>query len=492
MFLNSELVYEGTLTPSIKHFELNVNLKSGTNRLTFVSDGCDVPALIENSTDTRCLSLKLSNLTLPFSIPPITFLTPVFSDENIYLNMAKAVASGLLPYNDFFYAHPPLQLFLFASIFKIFGANFVVAKFIMVIVATLCLVFTYLISKEIFGKKSAIFSFVFFLFFPGFLIFGTQAIGMFEALLFFLVGFYLLLKGRILFSSLFFLLAVFTRYMVIFLFPLLFLFLFKFRRETLFPFTLILSPLLLASFGLSFAIFGKQFFINTFLYHLFANIKFEPALASWVDQYLVLGFFTIFLSIFCITFSIFRKSSKLMIFSVYPLLYDLFILILLRQVIYHYFILALPFLFVAVGETFNRSKYGSLKFFLIMVLFLSVFTNVKNLDLYFNRANNEVFDEMVEYTLQNTEEGDLIFGEPRSLNYVSFVTRRKIVNNYFDSDLKFINFVGKEKILNEVDSKPKLVFITKPYFEFFAQDYEIIKEREKPGYYHLFLMKRRF
>jgi uncharacterized membrane protein len=489
LFFNSKLIYEGALTPSEKHFELSVNLKKGTNRLTFVSDSCDVPALIENSSDRRCLSFKLSNLVLPFSAPEITFLTPVFSDENIYLNMAKAVSNGLLPYKDFFYAHPPLQLFLFASMFKIFGANFIVAKIFITIIATLCLIFTYLISKEIFCKKSAIFSSIFFLIFPGFLIFGIQAMGMFEALLFFLIGFYFLLKGRIFFSSLFFLFSIFTRYMIIFLFPFIFFFLFKFKKKILFSFALTLTILLVASFLLMFAIFGKQFFIDTFLYHLRTNIKFQPTLANWIDQYLVLGFFTIFLSIFCITFSIFRKNPKLMIFSIYPLLYDLFILILLRQVIYHYFTLALPFLFIAVGETFTKS-YSSLKFFLFVILFLSIFTNIKNLDLYFNKANNEVFDEMVEYTLQNTKEGDLIFGEPRSLNYISFVTNRKIVNNYFDSDFKFITFVGKEKILNEVDSKPKLVFVTEPYFCFFASNYEIVKEREKPGYYHLFLMRR--
>ncbi|MEM5809644.1 MAG: hypothetical protein QW156_01990 [Candidatus Aenigmatarchaeota archaeon] len=84
----------------------------------------------------------------------------------------------------------------------------------------------------------------------------------------------------------------------------------------------------------------------------------------------------------------------------------------------------------------------------------------------------------------------MIFGEPRSLNYVSFVTNRKIINNYFDSDLKFINFVGKEKVLNEVKkAKPKLIFANQFYLDFFKEDYEIVKEWNEPGYYHLFLMK---
>ncbi|UCG32844.1 MAG: hypothetical protein JSU68_14410 [Phycisphaerales bacterium] len=50
-------------------------------------------------------------------------------DENIYYYMAKVMAEGKAwPYRDFFFAHPPLQLFVAAAVFKAFGASYVVAR----------------------------------------------------------------------------------------------------------------------------------------------------------------------------------------------------------------------------------------------------------------------------------------------------------------------------------------------------------------------------
>ena len=42
-------------------------------------------------------------------IKALLFYKP--GDENVYLHMGKLLSEGVLPYKDFFYAHPPLQLF---------------------------------------------------------------------------------------------------------------------------------------------------------------------------------------------------------------------------------------------------------------------------------------------------------------------------------------------------------------------------------------------
>jgi hypothetical protein len=429
-------------------------------------------------------------ITLVFLALRIIFLAPVFSDENIYINMAKGLTEGLIPYKDFFYAHPPIQLYLFVPIIKIFGNNFAIVKIYMFFIYVTCLYLTYLISSKIFDKKSAVISFLFFLLFPGSLIFGNQAMGMFEAMLFFLTGFYFLIYKKPVYSSIFFMISIFTRYLSILLIPFVFLYILKFEKKILIDFSKSFLILLCLSFLGLYTIFGEVFFVDTFLYHLSANIKFELILANWMEQYFVLGFFTIFLSIFCITFSKFKKNRKLLFFSFYPLFYDLIVLILFKQVIYHYFVLALPLLFIAVGKTFTESKDIILRSFLVFILLMSIFTNLQSLDLYFNKKNNGVLDEIVRYTIENTEQNDLLFGEPRSLNYVSFITDRKIINNYFDSDFKFINFVGKEDILNKIDNKPELVFGTQNYIDLFKENYKIERQWNKPGYYNLFLLKR--
>jgi hypothetical protein len=184
-----------------------------------------------------------------------------------------------------------------------------------------------------------------------------------------------------------------------------------------------------------------------------------------------------------------------MLFSAYPLFYDLTILLLFRQVIYHYFAFVLPLLAVAFGRTFFQSRFIELRIFLVLLLLLSLITNFKSLVYYFDKSKNLIFDEMVKYTLEVTQKNDLIFGEPRTVNYVSFITNRKIVGSYFDSDLKRLSFEGLEKVVEEVKKeKPKVIVADKNYYEIFYKNFESnyqkVKEWNIPAYYYLILMKR--
>ncbi len=50
------------------------------------------------------------------------------TDENIYFYMARLVADGKLPYQDFFFAHPPLHIVLPGAFFAVFGFSLELAK----------------------------------------------------------------------------------------------------------------------------------------------------------------------------------------------------------------------------------------------------------------------------------------------------------------------------------------------------------------------------
>jgi hypothetical protein len=211
-------------------------------------------------------------------------------------------------------------------------------------------------------------------------------------------------------------------------------------------------------------------------------------------QYLSLGFFTIFISLISLAFSYFEKEEKLFLLSFYPLLYDLIILLIFKQVIYHYFAFSLPFVFISFGRVFS-SKSTELKIFLSLILFLSILSNFKSVTYYFDKSKNLVFDELVNYTLKFTNENDSIFGSAIPINYVSFVTNRKIALNYFDSDLKHLSFEGLEKIVEEVKkAKTKIIVADANYYGIFYKNfednYEKVKEWNVPEYYHIVLMKR--
>jgi hypothetical protein len=170
-------------------------------------------------------------------------------------------------------------------------------------------------------------------------------------------------------------------------------------------------------------------------------------------------------------------------------------LLLFKQVTYHYFTLGLPLLFISFGRAFISISFKEIKFFLVFILLLSVFENLDDLLCYFDKNKNLAFIELINYTSEFTQRDDLIFGEPRSINYVSFVTGRRIVNNYFDSDLKHLDFEGLEKAVREVKkAKPKIIVADANYYgtfyKYFEDEYEKIKEWNEPKYYHIILMKR--
>src|SRR3989338_9365317 len=66
---------------------------------------------------------------IPFLIVALVFiiieakgLTQVGpGDENVYFYMAKAMSEGQMPYRDFFYAHPPLHIFLLSVLINIWA-----------------------------------------------------------------------------------------------------------------------------------------------------------------------------------------------------------------------------------------------------------------------------------------------------------------------------------------------------------------------------------
>ena len=435
--------------------------------------------------------LVVSSLLI-FLLPRLFFITPVFSDETIYINMAKALKEGLLPYKDFFFAHPPLQLLLLFP--AILTNSFTFVKLYISIIGLSCIFLTYLIARKIFDEKSAFIASIAFLFFPGFLIFGNLAMGTFESLLFFLLSFYFLLNRKNFLSAFLFSLAFFARYLSLLLLPFLLIYLLKFRRKDLKNFLLYSLVSNISFFLLFYFLFGYSFIKSTILYHFFANVKLPSEIASLSWQYLSLGFFTIFISLISFAFSYFEKEEKLFLFSFYPLLYDLIILLIFKQVIYHYFAFSLPFIFISFGRVFS-SKSAELKIFLSLILFLSILSNFKSITYYFDKSKNLIFDELTNYTLKFTNEDDSIFGSAIPVNYISFIANRRIASNYFDSDLKHLSFEGLEKVVEEVKkTKPKIIVADANYrifYKYFEDEYEKVKEWNVPEYYHIILMKRR-
>lgn len=81
-------------------------------------------------------------LALLFSVKTVFLFSGVsVSDEALYTYMAKRVSLGMLPYRDFFFAHPPFALLLQALFFKLFGFGLFRARLLPFVFGTLSVLF---------------------------------------------------------------------------------------------------------------------------------------------------------------------------------------------------------------------------------------------------------------------------------------------------------------------------------------------------------------
>ena len=92
--------------------------------------------------------------------PPLIGSIPVISDSTIYLYQAKLVSGGLIPYKDFFLAHPPLMLLPAALLFSIFGFSFKLGAIQPIAGGILVLTFTYLLGERIRKNTGLLASFI--------------------------------------------------------------------------------------------------------------------------------------------------------------------------------------------------------------------------------------------------------------------------------------------------------------------------------------------
>ena len=75
-------------------------------------------------------------------------LHPSGTDDNIYYYAASRMTQGLMPYRDFFFAHPPVHLLIPAAVFSITGFSIGIAKSIPAIAQGLAGLFMYLTVRK--------------------------------------------------------------------------------------------------------------------------------------------------------------------------------------------------------------------------------------------------------------------------------------------------------------------------------------------------------
>jgi len=402
-------------------------------------------------------SLLLIFLTLFLFSVKLFFLRPTFSDENTYINMGKEVSNGKVPYKDFFFAHPPFQLYLLAFVFKIFGTNFLIIKIFSLIVSFGSIFLIFFIGNELFKNRTAVLASLFLLFFPGFLIFSGQEYGMWEIVFIFLLSIYLILKDKLTLAGIAFSLGLFFRYLIIVYLPFVLILLYL-EKKSITKFLIYFFTLTAIIFIFLFFVFGTGFIDNSISFQMETKIV-EARLPKLVFQYLDFGYFSLFLAFLSSIFAYLKKNRFILLFPSYPIIMDLLILFSLKTIIYHYFLLSLPLIMLATGNVFLESKEKIIKILIVLVFILSLFHNFPTFDFYMNPKSSENLIQIIRFVENNTNSDDVIFGEPVVTNYVSFATNRKISANYLDSYPRHLLYEGEQEVLQRIKRDPPKIFI---------------------------------
>ncbi|MCX7943135.1 MAG: glycosyltransferase family 39 protein [Deltaproteobacteria bacterium] len=194
---------------------------------------------------------------------------PSTTDENIYFYMAKRFSEGLLPYRDFFFAHPPIHLVIPALIFKLFGFNIVVAKLIPISASLISGVFLYRTLKELSGVVTAFAGLIYYMFSYQVLMASSDMTGVNLTIMFVSISVYYLFINKPVLAGVFSALAISTGLYSLGVLASIFIYFliskeFKNLLRYLVSFTIIASLI----FGVFYIIGGDNFILGVFKYHI--------------------------------------------------------------------------------------------------------------------------------------------------------------------------------------------------------------------------------
>lgn len=438
------------------------------------------------------------SLFLFLALIKIVLIHPTFSDDIFYFNVAKSILSGLTPYKDFFFAHPPLHEYLLTLLFALFGPSIFIGKLLATLSSLASALLLYYISKKSFEREreeTAFYSVLFFLFSPIFLAFSSIGYGMWETMLLLLLSIYLYLKNKIFLSSTFFSLSVFTRYFSLLYLPL-FIVLPTHDRKNRPKFLAYSTVLLFGILSLFLLIFGWNFIGQTVIFHIMSKM----GVPVFPQVYLKINAFFIFIALLALGSGRRKGEKDLRRIAVSILLIDSLITLIFKNPFCHYFLLSVPFYSLISGAFFQK-KRRLLKSLIILTFLLSILINFRTLNFYLNPRYGKIFYEISRIIEIHSSKDSTIFGEPIMTNYISFTLERRIAANYLDSYPQHIKS-EENKLLTLLEEEPPSIFIDAKVMNtsylsnflgikgFVQQNYkEIARIQEYPLDYRLLLLK---
>ncbi|MDP3765439.1 MAG: glycosyltransferase family 39 protein [Nanoarchaeota archaeon] len=368
-------------------------------------------------------------------------MAPQPGDENTYYYMGRLISEGKIPYKDFFFAHPPLHIYLIALIYKIFGFNIIFLKSIPLISTLISAFFIFKIANEKFGNAEAILSSLLFLFSYSTMFNSVFSFGIDVATMFLVVGVYFLWnKNNYILSGIFFGLAGITRLLTLMpIFVILVAVLFSNKKNFL---KLSLGFLILFLFanGIFAFFFGDNYLTPVYKFHLLKSFGSKENYKEYADilklNWLLFSTFSLFIFV--------KEKKPISISAIVSFTYLLF-LITLKKIFGFYFIVIFPFLAI-IGSYSILSLFKAFKKFnlsknvniLISIVFFSIFAwNLTADTLFLEKIGFKGFErgkDLVDFINSVSNKDTQLFGDDSVVPLMALLTNKKITLDFVDTN----------------------------------------------------------
>lgn len=378
-------------------------------------------------------------------------------DHGVYTYAAYLLSNGTLPYRDFFFSHPPLQLLPQIIALRLFGVNFFVLNLIPMVAGMVSGILTYCIARRSLGNAGALVATFFFLFSALHLLVSLSSTGQNIALVFVLLSAFFLLGRKHLFAGAILGFGIMSSINVAVALIVFAIFSMIEGKKNAKSFLIGAATSTGLLHVLLFFAFGEPFFKQVYLYHVHKVQTAYLANSAEVFAFMfqahtalsVLAGLGVLLSVrlWLHKRTVFAELRTLSI--LFLLLYGAF-LFALKTLFLHYFLLLLPFVAIiaasAIIDFAPRIKKSvnnpvlHLPFFatLMIVLGIAVHDTVQTKDAVISVHANTGFshaEEIAETLQSDLKPEQTIYGEFGITPILSLLSGRRIAADEVDSSV---------------------------------------------------------
>ena len=386
-------------------------------------------------------------------------------DENVYYYMGKLISEGKVPYRDFFFAHPPLHIYLIALIYKIFGFNIVILKSTPLISTLVSAFFVFKITKEKFGNIGALLSSLLFLFSYSVMFNSVFSFGINITAMLLVIGVYFLFnRGNYILAGIFFGLAGITRLLSLIPISVIFALILSSNKKNFLKLSSVFLMVFLLFNGLFILLLGNDYLTQVYKYHLLKSPGSKENLKEYAD--IIKLNWILFSSAILVVFV--KDKKPLSVFIIISIVY-LISLMALKKIFGFYFLIMLPFLAIIGGcsivRIFKRLDLPKKSVVPISIILALIFGwNLVSDTLFLEKIGFAGFErgkDLVDFIDSVSSKETLLFGDDSVVPLLALITDKKIAFDFVDTNNQvFITRVRDlKKALNDLKDKDVLFII---------------------------------